>query len=107
MVTEDGRIEVWDLKRSNLEPKLVHWDQTTDEQDIKDPKTVLTWSKKSPVLVTGNSKGVVDVYRTFGLEHVQVTKEQQWQRLLKNIVKDDFSANQKKKKGEGDEDLED
>ena len=74
MVAEDGRIEIWDLKLNPLEPKLVYWDQTNDEQKIQDAKTVVRWSNESPVLVTGNNKGLVDVYRTQGLEHVQVTQ---------------------------------
>jgi hypothetical protein len=31
MVAEDGRIEIWDLKRNNLEPKLIWWDKTAEE----------------------------------------------------------------------------
>jgi len=40
MVAEDGRIEIWDLKLNPLEPKLVYWDTTSEEQ-IKDAKTVV------------------------------------------------------------------
>jgi len=70
MVAQDGRIEIWDLKKNNLEPGLVWWDKNSDEQDIKKPKTVVRWSRKSPIIATGDNKGVVSVYRTFGLEHV-------------------------------------
>jgi len=70
MVAEDGRIELWDLK-NNIEPRLSWWDkQEGTNAPIKVAKTCVRWSRASPVIVTGNTQGVVDVYRHFGLQHV-------------------------------------
>jgi len=37
------------------------------------PKTCVRFSMQYPVMVTGNKKGEVDVYRTRNLEHEKVT----------------------------------
>jgi hypothetical protein len=58
------------------------------------------FSKKSPVLFTGNSQGTVDVYRLIGLEHVQVSDEAQIQRIMLAIQKDDFNDAKAEKKEE-------
>lgn len=47
------------------------------------------------MLASGNSLGVVDVYRTFGLEHAQVSQADQIQRLLTSITTNDFSSDSK------------
>ena len=47
------------------------------------------------MLASGNSLGVVDVYRTFGLEHAQVSQADQIQRLLTSITTNDFSSDGK------------
>lgn len=108
-VSNDGRIEIWDLFKNNLEPKLIWWDKINKKTKSNVAKTCVRWSRQSPVLVTGNVKGVVDVYRTFGLEHVQVSHNDQVQRLLDSIKKDDFTEDSKdsKKKDDGDNDDDD
>ncbi len=65
---------------------------------INTPKTIVRFSKKSPVLMSGNCNGTVDVYRTFGLEHVQVSEQDQITRLMQAIQKDDFVSEAKPKK---------
>lgn len=70
---------------------------------MKTPKTVVRFSKKDPVLVAGNSKGMVDVYRIFGLQHVQVSEKDQINRLLTAIKKDDFSESKKEGEGEAEQ----
>jgi hypothetical protein len=52
------------------------------------------------VLLSGNDKGAVDVYRSKGLEHVQVSDQDQQNRLLGAIKKDDFTEDDKSKKPE-------
>ena len=75
-VAKDGRIEVWDLALNELNPVITHFDKipgtagTDDEKRDDTEKTIVRFSAKSPVLLTGNVKGQVDVYRTKGLEHV-------------------------------------
>jgi len=53
------------------------------EGDVNDntPKTIVRFSESDPVILTGNTKGEVDVYRTFGMEFVEVTQADQIHRL--------------------------
>ena len=88
MVAEDGRLEIWDLK-NNLEPRKTWWDKNDGVED-RTPKTVVRWSHDNPVIATGNTKGIVDVYWVAGLDHVQVSESDQIERLLNSIVKDEF-----------------
>ena len=69
-VANDGRIEIWDLFKDNLQPQLTYFDKNSDGEDINVPKTVVRFSQGAPVVLTGNMKGSVDVYRVNGLEHV-------------------------------------
>lgn len=73
---------------------------TPDGQKVDTPKTVIAFGRDSPVILTGNSKGQVDVYRINGLEHVQVSEKDQINRLLQAIQKDDFTETKGKKKDE-------
>ena len=102
-VTNDGRIEIWDLKKDNLNPLILHFDSQSDGVRVNTPKTVVAFGRESPVILTGNSKGEVDVYRVNGLEHVQVSYQDQINRLLQAIQKDDYTETKgKKKEGEGE-----
>ena len=92
MVADDGRIEIWDLKKDNLEPQLCFWD---DDEDRK-VKTVVRWNNACPVLVTGNDQGTVDVYRHKGLEHIQMSDEAQIERLVSALETEDFAGAKKK-----------
>lgn len=56
-VANDGRIEVWDLKLDNLNPKVTYFDKDDEGKNINVPKTVVRFSATSPVLLTGNLKG--------------------------------------------------
>jgi hypothetical protein len=95
-VTDDGRVEIWDLKDS-LTPLITHFDKDADGNNIHTPKTIVRFSASSPVILTGNVQGGVDVYRSKGLEHVQVSDVDQQDRLLNAIKKDDFAAESKDK----------
>jgi hypothetical protein len=46
--------------------------------------------------LTGNSKGQVDVYRSYGLKHALVGDEEQKARLQSAIKKNDFSESDSK-----------
>jgi hypothetical protein len=61
----------------------------------------VAFSRESPVILTGNSRGQVDVYRVNGLEHVQVSEKDQINRLLQAIQKDDYTETKGKKKETG------
>lgn len=52
---------------------VTHFDKLEDGTEDKTPKTIVRFSESSPVILTGNEKGEVDVYRTKGLEYVQVS----------------------------------
>jgi WD40 repeat protein len=69
-VTNDGRIEIWDLAKTDLAPVKTYFDQDSEGNNINTPKTIVRFSETSPVILTGNLVGDVDVYRTNGLEHV-------------------------------------
>lgn len=61
---------------------------------------MVAFGRDSPVILSGNSKGQVDVYRVNGLEHVQVSEVDQRNRLLQAIQKDDYTETKGKKKDE-------
>ncbi|RQM19394.1 hypothetical protein B5M09_011639 [Aphanomyces astaci] len=56
-VTEDGRIEIWDLEQSVLDPIVTHF----PKEDVH--CTCISFAPSSPVLVVGDSTGEVGVYR--------------------------------------------
>ena len=100
-VANDGRIEIWDLKRDSLAPQLYQWDTDPKTgEEIKTPKTVVKFSKTSPVILAGSTDGKVCVYRTRGLEHGPVSDEDQMHRIMSAIAKEDFSSSKEKKEEE-------
>jgi len=99
-VANDGRVEVWDLKRDNLQPLLCHFDTDAEGKNINTPKTIVRFAKNSPVILAGTLDGKVGVYRTTNLEHVQVSEKDQIHRLLSSITKDEFGEQPKGKKAE-------
>lgn len=99
-VADDGRIEIWDLKRDPLNPVLTWFDKDASGQEVHTPKTIVRFSRQSPVVLTGTDNGKVGVYRTHGLEHVQVSERDQINRLLSAITKDEFEGADQKKTDE-------
>jgi dynein intermediate chain 4, axonemal len=99
-VSNDGRIEIWDLKRDNLQPVLTWFDKDASGAEVKIPKTAVRFSRNSPVVLAGTEQGKVGVYRAFGLEHVQVSERDQINRLLSAITKDEYDSSNKGKEGE-------
>lgn len=96
-VTNDGRIEIWDLFTEPLGPVVTYFDKDENGNHDNTPKTIVRFSATSPVILSGNLKGEVDVYRTRGLEHVQVSEQDQQNRLLAAIRKgrNDFANDAK------------
>lgn len=80
-VANDGRIEIWDLAISKFKPIINHFDKLEGDVNDNTPKTIVRFSESDPVILTGNTKGEVDVYRTFGMEFVEVTQADQIHRL--------------------------
>jgi len=91
-VANDGRIEIWDLKRDVLSPVLTHFDKDAAQNEIHTPKTAVKFSRNSPVVLAGTDDGKVGVYRSHGLEHVQVSEVDQRNRLLSAITKDEYES---------------
>ena len=59
-VTEDGRLQIWDMSVSTLKPVLT--------QNLQGQKlSCLLFSKASPVVVCGSNTGEVGVYRLVGV----------------------------------------
>ena len=58
-----------------MAPQLDEWDRTPEGEKITTPKTVIKFSKTSPVILSGAVDGRVGVYRTYGLEHGPVSDE--------------------------------
>jgi len=101
-VANDGRIEVWDLKRDSLAPQLHKFDKDPiTGAEVNTPKTVVKFMKTSPVILAGSTDGKVCVYRTRGLEHGPVSDEDQMHRIMSAIDKENFSSASKKKDDEG------
>jgi len=89
-VANDGRIEIWDLKRDVLSPVLTWFDKDAAGNELHDAKTAVKFSRNSPVVLAGTEDGRVGVYRTHGLEHVQVSERDQIQRVMSAISKDEY-----------------
>lgn len=67
-VSRDGRVEVWDLGVTRLDPVIQH------KVDEKELSTVL-FAPDCPVIVTGANDGTIDVYRVNG---VALDDAKQW-----------------------------
>jgi WD40 repeat protein len=79
-VCDDGRVEIWDLSVSNISPIITRKPETRS-----DPSTMVRFCQEFPVLVTGNSKGIVDVYRLKNLNQELLTKDEHKKRLEKAV----------------------
>lgn len=79
-VCDDGRVEIWDLDVSNISPII-----TRKPENRGDPSTMVRFCQEFPVLVTGNSKGIVDVYRLKNLNQELLTKDEHKKRLEKAV----------------------
>lgn len=81
-VCRDGRVEVWDMEKSALDPVIPY---KTHQKDRK--INCLAFSRNSPVLLTGASNGEICVYRVYGVDLMKGgSNEEQGQRLLQAMV---------------------
>lgn len=79
-VSDDGRIELWDLSDSNTKPIV------TRKSELREsPRTMVRFCKEFPVLVSGNAAGVVDVLRLKYPDKTLMTKEEQKKKLEKAV----------------------
>lgn len=79
-VADDGRVEIWDLSYSNIKPLI-----TKKPESRSYSRTMIRFCNEYPVLVSGNTQGIVDVYRLKNMEKQPMTNEEQRQRLEKAI----------------------
>ena len=73
-VTEDGRVQIWDIRESTLDPIVTHYPQK-DKDTPETPETLQTTSiifaPTAPVLAVGDSNGNVSMYRLPNFEDNQ------------------------------------
>ena len=80
LAADDGRVELWDLNYTILKPLICK------KPDYRDhPRTVVSFCKEYPVLISGNTAGVVDVYRLKNMDKGPMTIEEQRSRLEQAI----------------------
>lgn len=61
-VTEDGRIEIWDLDKSTLDPVVRHY-QKSKEDELPVQCTNIIFAASAPVIAVGDNHGQVIVYQ--------------------------------------------
>jgi len=77
-VADDGRIEIWDLARSAIQPIYI----VKEENGVA--KKCIKFSE-GKVVATGNADGTIDIFRIYNMEHSPVSEEHQITRL-QNII---------------------
>ena len=73
-VADDGRIEIWDLARSAIQPIIINIED-------KAPKKSIKFSEGGKIVAAGDSDGSIAVYRIYNMEHSPVSDEHQVKRL--------------------------
>eukprot|EP00814_Leptocylindrus_danicus_P009973 CAMPEP_0116044672 /NCGR_PEP_ID=MMETSP0321-20121206/27152_1 /TAXON_ID=163516 /ORGANISM="Leptocylindrus danicus var. danicus, Strain B650" /LENGTH=720 /DNA_ID=CAMNT_0003525839 /DNA_START=156 /DNA_END=2323 /DNA_ORIENTATION=- len=63
-VCGDGRIELWDLSVSTLDPQFTLATSTTEGTKKASALTSVVYAKNAPIMVVGGESGNVDVYLT-------------------------------------------
>jgi len=88
--TGDGRVEVWDLDYSVIDPKVQHRPSKAETVLGATPLTIVSFSDNAPVLATGDEKGRVSIYRLSGMDDVEgLSNEDQASRLKKTLETDE------------------
>ncbi len=64
-VSRDGRLELWDLKKSMLDPFAF---DKPKEGELFPAKTMVRFGIGGPIVVTGDIAGDTNVYRLMGKE---------------------------------------
>ena len=73
-VADDGRIEIWDLARSAIQPIIINLED-------KAPKKSIKFSEGGKIVAAGDSEGCIAIYRIYNMEHSPVSDEHQVKRL--------------------------
>jgi len=81
---DDGRVELWDLSEKPLDPIVVHYPRGLQ---FKRRRTCVRFSPNSPVLVTGDDQGSVDVMRMYNTDVQYYSDQEQQDRLNAVMVK--------------------
>jgi WD40 repeat protein len=84
-VTGDGRVDVWDLDYSEIEPKIFHRPSPAESVLGVTPLTTCLFSDNAPVLATGDADGKVELFRLHGMESAAGPAEQT-ERLRKSMA---------------------
>jgi WD40 repeat protein len=69
-VFDDGRIEIWDLARQNIEPILTY--KSSETQKLNVPIKSIKFSRSSQVVACGDADFDIDIFRLYNLKHVEV-----------------------------------
>ena len=86
-VADDGRIEIWDLARSAIQPIIVNTDDFMPKKSIK-------FNEGGKVVATGSAGGTIEVYRIYNMEHAPVSDEDQVRRL-QNVIEQNSDISSK------------
>lgn len=73
-VADDGRIEIWDLARSAIQPIIINIDDSAPKKSIK-------FSDGGKIVAAGSADGTITIYRIYNMEHSPVSDEHQVKRL--------------------------
>lgn len=73
-VADDGRIEIWDLARSAIQPIIVNTEDKAAKKSIK-------FSDGGKIVAAGAADGTITIYRIYNMEHSPVSDEHQVKRL--------------------------
>jgi len=89
-VSRDGRLELWDLAQNLLDPVATDG-KPTETEKFPSRKTV-KFCPTSPILVTGDLVGDINVYRVNGYdEYFNMPALQQEERLIKAVYPNDYA----------------
>ena len=86
-VADDGRIEIWDLARSAIQPIIINIED-------KAPKKSIKFSEGGKIVAAGDSDGCIAIYRIYNMEHSPVSDEHQVKRL-QGIIEQNSDINSK------------
>lgn len=81
---DDGRVELWDLAESFLDPIVVHWPKAYENRTRR---TCVRFSPNSPVLIAGDDRGSVEVMRMYNTNQNYYSDQEQQDRLNSVMVK--------------------
>lgn len=73
-VADDGRIEIWDLARNAVQPIIIQDEGLPSKKSIR-------FCPGGKVVATGNSEGIINIFRIYNLEHKPVSDEHQIKHL--------------------------